>query len=64
MKLSNQQLDDLSFSDQYAEFIMDIQTVCNGDVLIKLMERGDYWEEFLESLGVEQWKHLTNSLKI
>ena len=63
MKLTNEQLDDLSCSEQYAEFIMERHNVGNGNVLITLMERGDYWEEFLESMGVTEWKHLTNSLK-
>jgi len=54
MKLSEAQLDQLSYSEQYAEFIMERQTVGSGNVLVQLMERGDYWEEFLESLGVEE----------
>ena len=54
MKLTEAQLDHLSHSEQYAEFIMDRQTVGNGDILIGLMERGVYWEEFLESLEADK----------
>ena len=43
-----QAMDGYQLDSQYAEFIMDQQTVGNGHVLTKLMERGDYYEDFKE----------------
>lgn len=48
-------LDDLQYSDMYAEYIMENskgdRAICNGDMLIEAMEEGYLWEEFLESIG-------------
>lgn len=35
---------------QYAEYIMDRRTVGNGEMLIRLMERGDLYEDFKEHI--------------
>jgi hypothetical protein len=35
---------------EYIDYIMDQQTVGNGHVLTKLMERGDYYEAFKEKM--------------
>jgi len=35
---------------EYIDYIMDQQTVGNGHVLIKLMERGDYYDAFKEKM--------------
>lgn len=45
--------DDLAYSDEYATFIMDnagTRAICNGDMLLKAMEEGFLFEEFLKSL--------------
>jgi hypothetical protein len=36
--------------DQYAEFIESRHPVGNNHVLIRLMERGDYYEDFKEHI--------------
>ncbi len=50
-------IDELSHSDEYAEYIMDNchgeRIICNGDTLIEAMEDGYLWESFLESKGIE-----------
>lgn len=33
---------------EYAEYIMDRRTVGNGEMLIRIMERGDLYEDFKE----------------
>ena len=35
---------------QYAEYIMDRRTVGNGEMLIRIMERGDLYEDFKEHI--------------
>jgi hypothetical protein len=45
-----QAMDGYQLDNQYAEFIMDNQTVGNGHVLTKLMERGDYYDAFKEKM--------------
>mgnify|MGYP000855158279 FL=1 len=35
---------------QYAEYIMEHRTVGNGEMLIRLMERGDLYEDFKEHI--------------
>ena len=35
---------------QYAEYIMDRRTVGNGEMLIRLMERGELYEDFKEHI--------------
>ena len=44
-KMNTYELDDL-----YAEFIMDNHPVGNNHVLIRLMERGDFYEAFKEKM--------------
>ncbi len=50
------ELDELSFSSEYAEYIMDNchgeRVICNGDTLIQAQEDFYLWEEFLESRGL------------
>ena len=36
--------------DAYAEFIMARSSIDNGDSLILAMERGDYFEDFMDSM--------------
>ncbi len=47
-----QNLDDLMYSEEYANFIMEHskgdRVVCNGDTLLEAMEAGYLFEEFLE----------------
>ena len=47
-------IDDLQYSDEYAQFIMNNcygeRTICNGDTLLAAMEDGYLFEEFLESI--------------
>lgn len=49
---TQEQLDDLLYSAEYAEYIMEHgdQPCYNGDMLIGLMEDGYLWSEFIESL--------------
>jgi hypothetical protein len=50
------ELDELSYSSEYAEYIMDNchgeRVICNGDTLIQAQEDFYLWEEFLESVGL------------
>lgn len=50
-------LDELAYSDQYAEYIMEYskgdRVICNGDMLLDAMEDGYLWDDFLISLGAE-----------
>jgi hypothetical protein len=50
------ELDELSYSAEYAEYIMDNchgeRVICNGDTLIQAQEDYYLWEEFLESVGL------------
>lgn len=54
--MSEQELDDLRYSNEYAEYIMEHcqgdRVICNGDTLIEAMEDGYLWEAFLESKGI------------
>lgn len=47
--------DDLQYSTEYAEFIMENcggdRIICNGDTLTIAMEDGYLFEEFLDSRG-------------
>jgi hypothetical protein len=53
-ELTDQQLDDLAFSAEYAEYIMansgGDRIVCNGDTLLKAMEDQYLFTDFLKSL--------------
>lgn len=52
--MSEQEFEDkmntYELDQQYAEHIIERQTVGNGHVLIKLMERGDYYDDFKEQM--------------
>ena len=48
-----QAMDGYQLDNQYAEFIMENQNVGNGEILIRLMERGDFYEGFKESMVTE-----------
>jgi len=51
--MTEAELDDLQYSEEYAQFIMDNcggeRVICNGDTLTQAMEDGYLWEAFLES---------------
>lgn len=53
--LNDTELDELNYSEEYAEYIMDNcggdRVICNGDTLLAAQEDGYLFEEFLESLG-------------
>jgi hypothetical protein len=36
--------------EQYAEYIMEHRNVGNGEILIKLMERGELYEDFKDEM--------------
>jgi hypothetical protein len=50
------ELDELAYSSEYAEYIMDNaagqRIICNGDTLIQAQEDFFLWEEFLDSRGL------------
>jgi len=56
MCVAEQELDDLQYSEEYAEFIMDNchgeRVICNGHTLTVAMEDGYLWDAFLESKGL------------
>lgn len=56
VKLNDNELDRLSTSQEYGEYIMNNchgeRVIGNGDALIEAMEKQYLWEEFLESIGV------------
>jgi hypothetical protein len=51
-------LEDLQYSDEYAEFIMENgkgdRLIHNGNSLTEAMEEGYLWEDFLISIGVKE----------
>jgi hypothetical protein len=51
-------VEELLYSDEYASYIManagGDRIVCNGDMLIDLMEEGYLFEDFLESVGLTE----------
>lgn len=54
--MTQDEIDELQFSDEYAEFILkhhDERPIGNGDMLLVAMEQGFLWEEFLKSKGLE-----------
>lgn len=53
VKPSTQLLEKLTYSTEYAEYIAKCTPVGNGDQLILAIESGDYWEDFLESIGID-----------
>jgi hypothetical protein len=54
VNMTEQQFEDAmntyELEDRYAEFIENNHNVGNNHVLIRLMERGDYYEAFKESM--------------
>jgi len=36
--------------DAYAEYIMEHTSIGNGEMLIHAMERGDFFEDFMDSM--------------
>lgn len=55
MTTQEQSLDDLMYSSEYADYIMEHcggeRIICNGDSLTVAMEENYLWKEFLESIG-------------
>ena len=53
--LNDTELDDLNYSEEYADYIMENcggdRIICNGDTLLQAQEDGYLFNEFLESLG-------------
>jgi hypothetical protein len=53
--LNDTELDELNYSEEYAEYIMNNsggdRVICNGDTLLQAQEDGYLFAEFLESLG-------------
>lgn len=49
-------IDDLMSSQEYAEYIMEHcsgdRVICNGDTLLRAMEDGYLFEDFLDSKGI------------
>ena len=49
---TEQELDDLMYSEEYAEYIMEHaqgdRIICNGHTLTAAMEDGYLWDDFLE----------------
>ena len=39
--------------DAYAEYIMEHTSIGNGEMLIHAMERGDFFEDFMDSVVTE-----------
>jgi len=52
--MQNSETDGLMYSDQYADFLMENYDadlpICNGDMLLEIMERGIMFNEFLLSI--------------
>lgn len=44
-----QAMDKCQLDMEYADYIMERANVGNGEILIRLMERGDFYEGFKES---------------
>ena len=51
---TDQELDDLSYSDEYAEYIMEhgdsARPIGNGDSLLRAMEDNYLFDDFIDSL--------------
>ncbi len=54
--MTAQQIDDLTYSSEYAEYIMTncngARVICNGDTLLQAQEDLFLFDDFLESIGV------------
>jgi len=57
-KITATEAEDLSYSQEYAEYIMEHSAgdrlICNGDTLLEAQEDGYLWESFLDSMGLEE----------
>lgn len=56
-KPSQQFIDQLEYSNEYAEYINQCTPIGNGDQLIVAIESGKYWEGFLASIGIDPNDH-------
>jgi imidazole glycerol phosphate synthase subunit HisF len=59
-----QAMDKYQLDMEYTDYIMERANVGNGEILIRLMERGDFYEGFKESMVTEfkprrEWIGLT-----
>lgn len=56
MNALNDKIDDLAYSDEYAEYIMKHgdRLCCNGDMLLDLMKDGYLFDQFLVSKGYNE----------
>ena len=45
-----EKFDRYELDDAYAEYISNQRSICNGNQLIYWMERGDYFDDFKESM--------------
>lgn len=56
-RISTSELEDLQFSVEYAEYIMEHsggeRVICNGDTLLLAQEDGYLFADFLASLNAE-----------
>ena len=57
-QVSAERLEDLAYSDEYAEYIMQNGdpegfVICNGDGLLEAMESHYLFAEFLQSRGID-----------
>lgn len=43
-------MENCKLDDEYAEYIMEHRSVGNGEVLIRLMERGELYEDFKDKM--------------
>lgn len=55
-KLTSAEVDELAYSDEYAEYIMEHgdRHCGNGDMLLQMMEDNYLLDAFMESIGVEE----------
>ncbi len=55
--MSTVNIDDLAFSSEYAEYIMEHaggdRLICNGDTLLAAQEDGYLFDDFLDSIGYQ-----------
>jgi hypothetical protein len=57
-QVSAERLEDLAYSDEYAEYVMqngdpEDFVICNGNSLLEAMETGYLFKEFLASRGID-----------
>lgn len=55
--LTTAEVEDMQFSDEYAEYIMNHcggdRIVCNGDTLLRAMEDSYLFDDFCDQKGVQ-----------